>query len=125
MPQCAEFDYHTHTCKTCDLKPTGFPVPVTIPTGKHPGTYPAYAKGCNFCTNTLAYGKSGNGFVQHAYFLAHLKHVNKLPKHIICFVNLLAGLYSHMLAVVVACSHISGLDLVGLGFQNSKLQNAL
>jgi hypothetical protein len=31
MPWCAEIDYHTRTRQTRDLKPTGFPVPVTIP----------------------------------------------------------------------------------------------
>ena len=48
--------------------------------GKCPGTYPAYANGCNFCANTLTYTKSGNGFVQLAYFLTNLKYANKLPK---------------------------------------------
>jgi len=28
-PRCAEIDYHTRTRKTHDLKPVGFPVPVT------------------------------------------------------------------------------------------------
>ena len=42
--------------------------------------------------------------MQHAYFLT----------------NLLAGLYSHMLAVVVACSDVSGLALVSFGFQNPE-----
>ena len=32
MPRCAEIDYRTHTHKTRDLKPAGFPIPVTIPT---------------------------------------------------------------------------------------------
>ena len=45
--------------------------------GKRPGTYPEYANGCDFCANTLAYAKSGNGF---AYFLTILKYANKLPK---------------------------------------------
>ena len=49
--------------------------------GKRPGTYPEYANGCNFCTNTLAYAKFGNGFVQHVYFLTNLKYANKLPRH--------------------------------------------
>ena len=31
VPQCVEIHYRTHTCQTHDLKPTGFPVPVTIP----------------------------------------------------------------------------------------------
>jgi len=31
MPWCPEIDYHTCTCKTRDLKPAGFPIPVTIP----------------------------------------------------------------------------------------------
>ena len=31
MPRCAEINYRTRTRQTCDLKPTGFPVPVTIP----------------------------------------------------------------------------------------------
>ena len=52
--------------------------------GKRPGTYPEYANGCNFCTNTLAYAKFGNGFVQHAYFLTNLKYANKLPRHMSC-----------------------------------------
>ena len=49
--------------------------------GKRPGTYPEYANGCNFCANTLAYAKFGNGFVRHAYFLTNLKYANKLPRH--------------------------------------------
>jgi hypothetical protein len=32
MPRCVKIHYHTRTCKTHDLKPVGFPVPVTIPT---------------------------------------------------------------------------------------------
>ena len=43
--------------------------------GKRPGTYPEYANGCDFCANTLAYAKSGNGFVQHAYLLTILKYL--------------------------------------------------
>jgi hypothetical protein len=31
VPRCAEIDYRTRTRKTCDLKPTGFRVPVTFP----------------------------------------------------------------------------------------------
>jgi len=34
MPQCAEIHYRTHTHKTHDLKPTGFPIPVTNPSCK-------------------------------------------------------------------------------------------
>ena len=52
--------------------------------GKHPGIYPEYANGCDFCTNTLAYAKSDHGFVQHAYFFTNLKYANKLPKHMSC-----------------------------------------
>jgi hypothetical protein len=31
MPRCGEIHYRTRTRKTHDLKPAGFPVPVTIP----------------------------------------------------------------------------------------------
>ena len=46
--------------------------------------YPECANCCNFCANTWAYAKSGNGFVQHEYFLTNLKYANKLPKHMSC-----------------------------------------
>jgi len=31
LPRCAKIHYRTHTHKTRDLKPAGFPIPVTIP----------------------------------------------------------------------------------------------
>ena len=31
VPRCVEIRYHTRTRQTRDLKPAGFPVPVTIP----------------------------------------------------------------------------------------------
>ena len=47
----------------------------------HPKYVIKYANGCGFCANTLANAKSGNGFVQHTYFLTNLKYANELPKH--------------------------------------------
>ena len=63
---------------------------------KYPCCATGYANGYDFCANTLAYAiaKSGNGFVQHAYFLTISKYANKLPKpYIPC-------LYSHMPCVL-------------------------
>ena len=31
VPRCVKIHYRTHTRQTCDLKPVGFPIPVTIP----------------------------------------------------------------------------------------------
>ena len=77
VAQCDKITNRTHTHTTRFGRTAGIPVPVLNPTG----TYPEYANGCNFCANTLAYAKFGNGFVQHAYFLTNLKYANKLPRH--------------------------------------------
>ena len=52
MLQCVEVDYHTHTRKTHDLEPTGFPKPVTIPT--HISAYFAVCHNHNHSRNSIS-----------------------------------------------------------------------
>ena len=43
VPRCVKIHYRTRTRQTRDLKPTGFPVPVTIPNSLW---YPPSTLGC-------------------------------------------------------------------------------
>ena len=48
---------------SCDTSNIHHQIIVFSLAGKRPGTM--ISRICNFCANTLAYAKSGNGFMQH------------------------------------------------------------
>ena len=51
------------SCKFVDTSNIHHQIIVFSLAGKRPGTM--ISRICNFCANTLAYAKSGNGFMQH------------------------------------------------------------